>query len=1068
MTSKEPNLRKALREVKIFTYRAARFTYRKLNEKYGIDALSLKVPFTNKTLKAIVYPIIRGNTVRYSDVGPSVAKICKRKPGESILLARIIGNDIPGIQDENEGLNSLEYILKNEGELPGVRKLFVINRVVSRHKREKLVHLLRQYNASYLEITFKPQEYKKIPLTGSSAPPQKDHSLTAASAINGIVRNVAVRADRASYLLNNLGAAKFVFNCAIKCGYKWVLPWDGNCILSSEQYTQVKRNIDSCDKKARYFLVPVASLSKTSSMVQPSLSSDNPGKDQLVVKVSSSYTIDPRELFKGQLRSQGLLCKTSSGLYDSWTYEQIWEREDFPSHDESDGKCNGSEGSSSCGKALFVPEAGMPLKPRAVVDFIDDVFNYSSKSVAAKSEIDYLYYRQVEKDRGLIFDDPKAVNSVFDKVYLVSLSHDLEKRLKVGFQLRSLGIDFEWFPAVNGYEGQPLLDYQEYVKRPLGKMAFFSDCADYERIRGSKMIESPGAVGYIYTYISIIEDAKVRGFKNILIVEDDIILCRDFKQRFHRFISSTSEDWKILLLGASQYDWSGVDIPEALKRGFYNPELHKTKGSFAIALNESIFDELIDNLRHLDAPFDNFPVGFLYEKYNGACSVAYPYLVMPDVGDSAIRGGRSQYSHSNRVGWWVPDFNYPAQKPCIGIVLKSYRNLESLECRWDRGSPYNVNYFFINENGISPLHNKEFLPRNYFVESVDNGLYETSSLSLDLLLEVNEHAPFSEEDIHKSVLARFAGAPIGGTFKEVKTSRACRQAGRVSVIIPTYKRSRHLMRAMESVLGQDYEDIELIVVDDNGKGSSFSVESMEVVKECAKRYPDRRIKLIQHEKNANGAAARNTGIFSSSGEYISFLDDDDIYLPGRISRSVLELDGSSESIGAVYCGFLGWNSPSLNLDRFKDGDLTKEIFMLDYFKHYLHTNTATYRASAIMVANGFDESYRRHQDLEFNLRFFERFKIGAVKEALVRLAPEKSTVDNKLYGVDMLNLKRKFLTEFEYLISSFDEEDQRKIYDVHCREISRYTEEDVHIMDIYNFVRGHTINEGVQSKLLAE
>jgi hypothetical protein len=71
------------------------------------------------------------------------------------------------------------------------------------------------------------------------------------------------------------------------------------------------------------------------------------------------------------------------------------------------------------------------------------------------------------------------------------------------------------------------------------------------------------------------------------------------------------------------------------------------------------------------------------------------------------------------------------------------------------------------------------------------------------------------------------------------------------------------------------------------------------------------------------------------------------------------------------------------LKRYIEGNLTLEILQLDYKKHYLHTNTATYKREAYVNLNGFDESYRRHQDLEFNLRFFEMYEMKAVRQALV-------------------------------------------------------------------------------------
>ena len=78
----------------------------------------------------------------------------------------------------------------------------------------------------------------------------------------------------------------------------------------------------------------------------------------------------------------------------------------------------------------------------------------------------------------------------------------------------------------------------------------------------------------------------------------------------------------------------------------------------------------------------------------------------------------------------------------------------------------------------------------------------------------------------------------------------------VSVVIPTYKRSDTLIRAVSSVLNQSYRNIEVIVVDDNTPNDVYSIETQEKLK----RIKDSRIRYIQQEKHINGAVARNVGI----------------------------------------------------------------------------------------------------------------------------------------------------------------------------------------------------------------
>src|SRR5690625_1857772 len=120
----------------------------------------------------------------------------------------------------------------------------------------------------------------------------------------------------------------------------------------------------------------------------------------------------------------------------------------------------------------------------------------------------------------------------------------------------------------------------------------------------------------------------------------------------------------------------------------------------------------------------------------------------------------------------------------------------------------------------------------------------------------------------------------------------------VSVIIPTYKRPRMLTRALKSVLMQTYKNIEVIIVDDNDENSEYRKQTINFMKEY-KSNPI--IKYIKHKKNKGGSEARNTGIYKATGKYISFLDDDDEYMPTKIEKQVKKFKESNEAnLGFVY------------------------------------------------------------------------------------------------------------------------------------------------------------------------
>jgi glycosyltransferase involved in cell wall biosynthesis len=123
--------------------------------------------------------------------------------------------------------------------------------------------------------------------------------------------------------------------------------------------------------------------------------------------------------------------------------------------------------------------------------------------------------------------------------------------------------------------------------------------------------------------------------------------------------------------------------------------------------------------------------------------------------------------------------------------------------------------------------------------------------------------------------------------------------GKISVIIPTHYRNELLPEAIESVLDQEYEPVELIVVDDSGEGHAEPV---------FEEYANAIDEAIIREENGGWKAAYTTGIDASTGEYVQFLDDDDRLLEGKLAKTAAVLDENPE-VGVSYCGVLWGDEP---------------------------------------------------------------------------------------------------------------------------------------------------------------
>ena len=189
----------------------------------------------------------------------------------------------------------------------------------------------------------------------------------------------------------------------------------------------------------------------------------------------------------------------------------------------------------------------------------------------------------------------------------------------------------------------------------------------------------------------------------------------------------------------------------------------------------------------------------------------------------------------------------------------------------------------------------------------------------------------------------------------------------VSVIIPVYNRLDYLGEAIESVLVQTHEDYEIVVVDD---GSTIDVSSV-VAPYMA------RIKYVS-QAHKGLSAARNTGIENSSGEFLTFLDDDDLFEPRKLEVQVAILENNPD-IGFVYSDCHEFSieekkEPWLNLavgrDRSRD-----EFSKLFFLNPNIRVPTVLIRRECFEDVGLFDESLEQHEDGDMLLRIALRWQV---------------------------------------------------------------------------------------------
>ncbi len=202
----------------------------------------------------------------------------------------------------------------------------------------------------------------------------------------------------------------------------------------------------------------------------------------------------------------------------------------------------------------------------------------------------------------------------------------------------------------------------------------------------------------------------------------------------------------------------------------------------------------------------------------------------------------------------------------------------------------------------------------------------------------------------------------------------------VSAIIATYNRADTVCKAIESILGQTYDNIEVVVVDD---GSTDDTES-------ALRPFGSRLHIIR-QPNAGPAVARNRGIAAARGEIISFLDSDDIWLPQKIERQVRLLQRAGKSVPCCICNAtLQFTSRPVTtsfqnalLESTEEEGLWLNVTETLLNRFVLFNQTVAIRREALEKAGTFDETLKYLEDYDLPLRLSLLGPWAFIREPLV-------------------------------------------------------------------------------------
>lgn len=206
----------------------------------------------------------------------------------------------------------------------------------------------------------------------------------------------------------------------------------------------------------------------------------------------------------------------------------------------------------------------------------------------------------------------------------------------------------------------------------------------------------------------------------------------------------------------------------------------------------------------------------------------------------------------------------------------------------------------------------------------------------------------------------------------------------VSVVIPVYNGREVIIPAIRSMLAQTWENVEIIVVDDKSTDGTAEIIST--------TFDDDRIRLIRHRQNQGAALARNSGIAVAKGDFIAFMDADDISVPERIEAQIRFLENQGSLVGAVGSSveLFGRDNGAIDVLCAPEEVAASTMFSCEF----LMPSLTCRRAALDALDSLFRPEYGPNCDWEIVARLVTKTGVANMQERLVKYRrwPQQMTV----------------------------------------------------------------------------
>jgi glycosyltransferase involved in cell wall biosynthesis len=221
------------------------------------------------------------------------------------------------------------------------------------------------------------------------------------------------------------------------------------------------------------------------------------------------------------------------------------------------------------------------------------------------------------------------------------------------------------------------------------------------------------------------------------------------------------------------------------------------------------------------------------------------------------------------------------------------------------------------------------------------------------------------------------------------------QSPKISIIIPAYNSEKTIQKTIQSVLNQSFADFELLVINDGSQDSTLEVVS---------HIKDSRIQVFSYA-NAGANVSRNRGLSHSRGEFVSFLDADDIWTPDKLASQLQALQKNVDAkVAYSWTDYIDENDEFLlsGTHITANGDVYEQLFIINFLEN---GSNPLIDKEVLILLGGFDESLSAAQDWDMWLRLAHKYNFVAVPSVQILYRIRENSQSSHLLRQEKLCLK---------------------------------------------------------------